>query len=141
MTINFRFIPYADVAKLWPICRQILIPSFRDLVNTHSVDDYLAGLQRQIVQLWVAEDAGLPIGAAVTQVDEGSAMRVCTVLSISGVRFSEWAAQFDKEITSFAKQNGCHAIEAVTRRGFARVLPDLQEDGVIYVKLLGEKNE
>lgn len=132
----FGAIAAQEIEKYWPICREILLPSFRDVVNPLTVDDYYIPLKTRINQLWAAINGEKIIGAAITSVDCGSAGKVCMVHSIAGEDMKSWISLFDEKVTQYARDNECFAIQAVTRKGFTKIFPDLIEDGIIFVRLL-----
>ena len=129
--MRFERVYNIDIA--WPACKEVLKGAFRYRFHTHTVSDYLPMLKSGEAQLWAAYDDGL-YGAVVTCIDRGSAATALTVLSLAGRDLKKWAHLLDKELMEFARQNKCQAIEAVTRRGFSKLIPDFVEDGVNYIR-------
>lgn len=136
--ITFGGVPLLDLDLYWPVCKRILSPAF----NTYeplSQEDYFEKLKTNHMQLWAAVDDGRIIGAVITSIDNGSAMKICVVMKLSGKRLKDWALLADNVISDFANINNCDAIQYVGREGFERVFPSLERDGVIFVRIL--KNE
>ena len=52
---------------------------------------------------------------------------------LAGDRLDEWVDHHD-QIERWAKAAGCHRIEVVGRKGWARVLPDFRIKNVTFVK-------
>ena len=137
--MRFIALQQQEAKDNWPTCREILKDAFRQKLHIHAVDDYLPLLITSECQLWVALDKEI-IGAVVTSIDEGSNARVCNILSLAGKDLESWLYLLDEKLTEFAKLNGCAALEYVGRGGFAKLLPSYQEDGRVFIKLIGEKN-
>lgn len=138
--MHFGCLRQDEIDTYWSTCRALLIPAFRDAVNIYTVDDYYTAIKDGGLHLWVAVDGeGTVRGTVVTSIDQGSAMSICTVHSIGGKDLNSWVSLFDEAVTKFARDNGCKAIEAVTRKGFTKVFPDLIEDGTIYVRILKDE--
>lgn len=133
----FMMLRPQEVNSLWPVCRDILQASFQQRVHVHSVDDYYPFLLSGHYQLWIAIDREEIIGAVVSSLEEGSNAKICNIMSLAGKDLTKWIGELDSKITEFAKLNGCYAVEAVTRKGFSRYVPDFVEDGMVYVKLTG----
>lgn len=115
----------------WEECKKLLKPAFRWRVQLHNVDDYYEPLKNGQLQLW-----RLPGAAMVTSIDKGSNAKVCTILSLSGKNIKSWIADLNETLTKFAKSEGCNAIEAITRKGFSRFVPEFVPDGIVYIKIL-----
>lgn len=138
--VIFGVIAPARIPALWAECREMLQSAFRYRVQEHTVDDYYDPLLRGELQLWCAFQNGDLIGALVTSIDHGSAAKVLNVLSLAGREFSKWVSMVDRSLTQFAADTQCIAWQAVTRRGFSRFIPDLVEDGVVYIKMVGNSH-
>ncbi len=136
----FRPVYPREIENYWPIFQELLRPSFRYRVHTDRVEDYFDPLVEGDYQLWAVVDGEDIISAVVTCLEEGTNAKICSVLCLGGQRLKEWAHLMDETLTAFANENKCYAVEATTRKGFSRFIPNFVEDGVVYVKILGEKN-
>lgn len=136
----FDIIPVEHVDFFWPEVKEILKPSFRYIRNSHQVDDYLAPLKAGNLQMWLAKDGDKVVGACVTAIDHEYTGKVLFIYSVAGERLKDWVHLMDAALDQFGLANGCHCIEAVTRKGFSKLVPAYKEDGVIYVKMLGAHN-
>ena len=129
-----------EVAKhYWPTCRPIIEKAFRDIVQINSVDDYVEGLADGTFQLSVITDDANVLGAVITSIDEGTNAKVLNVLSLAGEKLPLWIHLVDRHLIKFGKSNQCDAIEYVGRRGFTHFVPEYKEDGVVYVRMLGDE--
>lgn len=138
--MRFERVASEAVDDYWARCRELMAPAFNYRVSIYTVDDVYAPLKSAQMQLWVAHDGQEILGSVVTTVTRGSLGSLCEVICLGGSQLKSWVALFDQEITKFATENGCLAIEAITRRGFARYVPGCKPDGQIHVKLLGKNN-
>lgn len=136
----FYVVNIQDIDLFWPQCKEILKSAFRGLVHRHSVDDYYEPLKEGAMQLWVAGNDNKIDGAVVTSLEQGSQAKACQIFSLAGESLKDWVSDMDRTLTEFAKANDCQVIEAITRQGFSRFVPDFVEDGRLYVKVIkGEK--
>ena len=140
MTQFLMALPH-EVPAVWPMCKDLLAKSFFRHVHTYGVDDLYDPLLTGEFQLWAAVRDGQVIGAAVTVIEEGRKAKVLSVLNLGGEDIKDWIASLDKAFTLFARQNNCLAYEAVTRKGFSRLVPGFIEDGVVYVKFVNEDTD
>ena len=138
MTTKFLLATSAEAIQIWPLCHPLLAKSFFRHVHTYGVDDLFDHVKSGEFQLWAAIRDGQIIGAAVTVLEEGPKAKVLSVLNLGGENVKDWIGPLDKAFTRFARENGCVAYEAVTRKGFARLVPGFMEDGVVYVKFVNE---
>lgn len=67
------------------------------------------------------------LGFAITEVVEYNHPheRVLTVLLLGGEKFEEWKAEADLKLVSFARVNGCEAIEFACRLGLEKKIKGL----------------
>jgi len=133
--MRFVIINKESINEYWPRCRDILEKAFRGKVHADCVDDYYDLLKIGHLQLWIAQADDI-VGAAVTVIEQGSKAKICTILSCAGDNLEKWIALLDSNISEFARENDCDAIEYIGRKGFTRFVPEYVEDGRIYVKLL-----
>ena len=120
----------------WERCLPLLKKAFRNRIHADKPEDYYEPLKSNELQLWVAVSDDV-IGAVITCIEQGSNAKILYILSLGGEDLREWVSLMDKNLTIFAEYNKCAAIEAVTRQGFSRFVPDFVEDGRVYVKIIG----
>lgn len=134
-----RFDLVENINTVWNDCLPLIEKSFRSKVHLNSALDYYSALLKEEVQLWIAYDENI-IGAVITSIDEGSAAKIMSILSLGGTKIEQWIGIMDQTFTQYALENNCDAIEWVGRGGFTRFVEDYEPDGTVYVKLLGDKN-
>lgn len=136
----FRDMKPHEIDGIWLECREILKAAFRQRIHVHTVDDYYPMLKVGDATLWCAIEDDKIIGCVVTVVDIGTGAKVVTMLSLAGRGLKKWIGLLDKTLTEYAERLDCDAVEAVTRRGFSRFVPDFVEDGVVYIKVIRGKS-
>ena len=115
MSVDLLCVNPADVAKTWPIARDLIRSAIErtDLSDFDGIEkDVLAGDQL----LWLAISDRVE-AAATTHLSRN----VCTVTAVGGYQRERWLALRAK-IEKYAKDEGCHTIRAYGRKGWERVL-------------------
>jgi hypothetical protein len=87
-----------------------------------SLEDYKLKIKRGEAQIHVFKG-----GFAITEIKDYNhpQERVLNVLLLGGKRFDEWKSEADLKLVSFARVNGCQAIEFACRLGLAKKVADL----------------
>lgn len=87
-----------------------------------TLEDY-----RRMVEAGDAQLHGFGKGFAITEIKDYThpRERVLNVLLLGGKDFDEWKAEADLRLVSFARVNGCSAIEFACRLGLARKISGL----------------
>lgn len=101
----------------------------RALDHTHGEISHLDLLVRCLerdIQLWMIYDGQRIVGAGTTEIVLYPRMKVCRIITLAGAEFDEWAGYAQDVIGAWAKEQGCEAMEAYTRKGF---VPKLQKLG------------
>ena len=139
--MSFYYVQPDRLDEFWPICKPMLETAFRFRIHADTADDYYEPLKNSEYQLWVAVSEDRVLGAVITSIIEGSNAKICNIHSLGGDDLPEWVDEMNDTLTGFANENKCAAIEAITRRGFARFVPNWVEDGVCFVKDLRGSHE
>lgn len=66
-----------------------------------------------------------PLGFVISEIRKYDTEQVLTVHLLSGERFDEWKEELVAHLKNFAKEHGCHAIEATCRLGLEESLKPL----------------
>jgi hypothetical protein len=136
-TVAFLRIDAHLIDSVWSKCKDFLPDSFSPNAPSYDLNDVYDSLVSGETQLWVAVGHGKILAAAVTMITAEPKARTLAVLNVGGKELKSWVNQMDAAFTNFAAQHGCDYIEAVTRKGFHRFLPDFIEDGIVYIKRVG----
>lgn len=138
--MSFFMVDPQKIDLIWKEATSLFENTFNSPSEVHNVEDYYLPLKSGEMQLWVAEIGSILKGCLMTLVEQGTRKRALRVLYLSGESFKEWSEDMDKELTAFAVKHNCAFIEAHARAGFKKVLSGLIQDGIVYVKMIGESN-
>jgi hypothetical protein len=115
MSVDLLCVNPADVAKTWPIARDLI----RSAIERTELSDF-ADIEKDVLSgdqlLWLAISDRVE-AAATTHLSRN----VCTVTAVGGYQRERWIALRAK-IEKYAKDEGCHTIRAYGRKGWERVL-------------------
>jgi hypothetical protein len=70
------------------------------------------------MQLWLVSKGPRVVGAITTELICYPNKRHCRIVTLAGSEYREWTELVNKRIESWAKENGCDALEAYVRKGF-----------------------
>lgn len=115
-------VPASDLAKWWgpldPLLDKV-IPLTGGRLSKKTLADAL--LDRDM-QLWIVAEGDRVDAFYVTQIkDYRTGLRVCDILLCAGGGLLNWAEEARDSLTEWAKQQGCHKIEFIGRKGWAKV--------------------
>lgn len=115
MSCDLLCVNPADVAKTWPIARDLI----RSAIERTELSDF-DDIEKDVLEgrqfLWLAISDRVE-AAATTHL----CRNVCTVTAVGGYQRERWLA-LRARIEKYAKDEGCHTIRAYGRRGWERVL-------------------
>jgi hypothetical protein len=115
MSVDLLCVNPADVAKTWPIARDLI----RSAIERTELSDF-ADIEKDVLSgdqlLWLAISDRVE-AAATTHLSRN----VCTVTAVGGYQRERWLS-LRSEIEKYAKNEGCHTIRAYGRKGWERVL-------------------
>lgn len=83
--------------------------------------DVLQQILRGELDLWLVEDDGEPVAAAVTQVFSEPRRRGLMICYMGGHGMAEWLDPLVEGIVGFARTAGCRVVSAIGRAGWTRV--------------------
>lgn len=98
----------------WEKARRILAPAIEH-GGTHSERDVLDTIIAGHAQLWMHEAS-----AAVTEIVSYPRMRACRVWLAAGDL--EGIKEIERQVESWARQNGCARLEIIGRKGWLKKL-------------------
>lgn len=108
------------VPMLWPRVAEFLRPAVEIAGSLTSMDVLLRDLCTGRQFLWIAHDGETVAGAAVAEMVERPAARVCAVPFMGGRDFERWGEQLETAIADWARTSGCTVFEALVRRGLVK---------------------
>lgn len=126
------------VNSVWDRCKDFIAGSFSANAPSYDENDVKNNLLSGECQLWIALGRGKILAAVVTMLTVEPKAKTLAILNLGGEEIRLWIKELDRVLTLFAEENGCHYIEAITRRGFHRFVPEFIEDGIVHVKRVGK---
>lgn len=136
-TIAFVRIEPHMIDTVWERCKDYLAQSISKNAPAFDVQDIYSNLLTNECQLWVAVGGGRIMAAATTIITAEPKAKTLAILNLGGEELRSWVKPMDEAFTAFAIENGCQYIEAVTRKGFHRFVPEFIEDGIVFIKRVG----
>jgi hypothetical protein len=81
------------------------------------------------MQLWVKFDKEVQ-GAFVTKINKYPQKNLLLVILLGGDKFQEWRDEADALLNAFGKQHNCEYVELFGRKGWGKMLKDLNYNEV-----------
>lgn len=119
---NIRGIPANMIDHFWPFAEPYIKRALDHACGEFLPLDLKNFCRDRVVQLWLVQEGEKVIGAVTTEIVNYPRKRHCRVITLAGSRAKEWLSELDIILCGWAKQQGCHAIEAYVRKGFVPVL-------------------
>jgi hypothetical protein len=130
MSVDLLCVNPADVAKTWPLARDLI----KAAIERTELSDF-ADIEKDVLSgdqlLWLAISDRVE-AAATTHLSRN----VCTLTACSGHQRERWLPLFAR-IEKYAKDEGCHTMRIYGRKGWERVLDGYKAEYVILEKSLG----
>lgn len=121
------------LARVWKKAKPALDSAITGRGEVHSIEFFYQPLLQGQFQLWVAnEDKGY----VLTSIEQGAKKSRLDINLLGGEDLPSWVDQMNEKLTDFAKEHGCVAIQAITRPGFSKFVPDFVQDSHVYVKVI-----
>jgi len=126
------------VDETWHLVADLLQPAIDRMGGTHDAHDIKKALVNRDMQLWVSWRDQKIEAALVTEICVAPHKKVCRYVLVGGSYLKNWV-HFDKELSQWAKAQGCCRMFSGMRPGFAKELEQFgwQKDSVNMVKELG----
>lgn len=125
-----RGIPASFIENFWHFALPYIKRALDHAHGEVSAEDLKRKCMERDAQLWLCYSADNRIvGAGTTEIVVYPQMKVCRIITLAGSGFDEWVHIADQMIEMWAVEQGCSALEALTRKGF---IPKLQDVGFKY---------
>lgn len=134
--IELRGVPADAVAKLWPEVRALVRRACERSDGRYATDDVLRALLSRDMQLWVAVErrhAGTIACVCVTEIVDYPRERRCGLVFCAGRQPELWLGCLTR-IESWARMQGCAALELQGRPGWERLLDGWTKTHVVLRK-------
>lgn len=121
--MTVRIVEPDGVVAIWPQIEGYLQRALvrGRIIKLFEPVDLLAAVIRREWTLWIAEDGPDIHAAMLTRITQYPRMRVFHVFLIGGQKLNLWADEFRACTEAMARANGCAAMEAGGRDGWAKV--------------------
>lgn len=129
-------IPTQEVRNVWRRVKGWLIPAIERSGGRWTSEYVLAALALGEQTLWVAIEDNAVMGAATVQITHYPERTMLAIHFLGGTHFEDWYPEMLEVLSSYAKRNGCHAIECNARHGFWKLF---KEDGFKKASTFYEK--
>jgi hypothetical protein len=123
----------ARLAEVWPAVEPLLTPALKR-GGEMTMQGLVEALRDGRFVLWLAWSGRLE-AAAVTEVADTIAGRVCCIVACGGRDRARWL-DLRADLETYARRAGCVRMRIYGRKGWLRALPDFRAARVILEKEL-----
>tara|TARA_B100000497_G_scaffold119206_1_gene146328 strand:- start:363 stop:770 length:408 start_codon:yes stop_codon:yes gene_type:complete len=113
-----------SVEAWWPLVEEYLITALKYSLGEYSIDDIKNACISKNMQLWVKIGKKAK-GAFVTKIAKYPQKNLLIVILLGGDEFQEWRDEADALLNAFGKQNNCEYVELFGRKGWGKMLKDI----------------
>ena len=125
--------PRARLAEVWSAVEPLLAPALMR-GGEMTMQTLAEALRDGRLVLWLAWSGRLE-AAAVTEIADTIAGRVCCIVACGGRDRANWLA-LRADLETYARRAGCARMRIYGRKGWTRVLPDYRATRIILEKEL-----
>lgn len=118
--IDVRPIPSWMVADVWPDVIDMLQRAIDRGPGDRLASDYWTALRAADCQLWLILRGRRLVGAFVTEVMAGPRRKLCWIELMAGDGMEAWLPEAEASVATWAREIGCHAVQAWTRKGLVK---------------------
>ncbi len=113
-----------SVEAWWPLVEEYLNAALKHGLGEYSTSDIKSACISKNMQLWVKIDKEVQ-GAFVTKISKYPQKNILCVLLLGGKEFITWRDEADALLNAFGKENNCEYVELFGRKGWGRMLKDI----------------
>ena len=113
-----------SVEVWWPLVEEYLNTALEYSLGEYSIDDIKNACISKNMQLWVKVGKQAK-GAFVTKIAKYPQKNLLIVILLGGDEFQEWRDEADALLNAFGKQNNCEYVELFGRKGWGKMLKDI----------------
>ena len=113
-----------NVETWWSLVEEYLNTALKYSLGEYSIDDIKNLCISKDMQLWVKFDKEVQ-GAFVTKISKYPQKNILCVLLLGGKEFIKWRDEADALLNAFGKQNNCEYVELFGRKGWGKMLKDI----------------
>ena len=113
-----------SVEAWWPLVEEYLNTALEYSLGEYSITDIKNACISKNMQLWVKLGKETK-GAFVTKIAKYPQKNLLIVILLGGDEFQEWRDEADALLNAFGKQNNCEYVELFGRKGWGKMLKDI----------------
>jgi hypothetical protein len=113
-----------SVETWWSLVEEYLNAALKHGLGEYSTSDIKSACISKDMQLWVKIDKEVQ-GAFVTKISKYPQKNILCVLLLGGKNFLEWRDEADALLNAFGKENNCEYVELFGRKGWGKMLKDI----------------
>ncbi len=113
-----------SVEAWWPLVEEYLNAALKHGLGEYSTSDIKSACISKNMQLWVKIDKEVQ-GAFVTKISKYPQKNILCVLLLGGKEFIKWRDEADALLNAFGKENNCEYVELFGRKGWGKMLKDI----------------
>ena len=113
-----------NIEAWWSLVQEYLITALEYGLGEYSIGDIKNACLTRDMQLWVKFDREVK-GAFITKIAKYPQKNLLCVILLGGKKFHKWRDEADALLNAFGKENNCEYIELFGRKGWGRVLKDI----------------
>ena len=113
-----------SVEVWWPLVEEYLNTALEYSLGEYGIDDIKNACISKNMQLWVKIGKQAK-GAFVTKIAKYPQKNLLVVILLGGDEFQEWRDEADALLNAFGKQNNCEYVELFGRKGWGKMLKDI----------------
>ena len=113
-----------SVEAWWPLVEEYLNAALKHGLGEYSASDIKSACISKNMQLWVKIDKEVQ-GAFVTKISKYPQKNILCVLLLGGKEFITWRDEADALLNAFGKENNCEYVELFGRKGWGKMLKDI----------------
>ena len=113
-----------SVEAWWPLVEEYLNAALKHGLGEYSTSDIKSACISKNMQLWVKIDKEVQ-GAFVTKISKYPQKNILCVLLLGGKKFITWRDEADALLNAFGKENNCEYVELFGRKGWGKMLKDI----------------
>lgn len=116
---TFSVVPPVRVPYEWPGVYNLLAPAVERSGGRWTMGDLLVSLCTSVYTLWIGYDStGIVKAAAATQICSYPRCKMLSIQFLGGSGYDTWCDELLTLFEKYAKDAGCHGVEATARLGF-----------------------
>lgn len=129
MNFAIRAIPAHLVEHFWKLVEPYIKRALDHAFGEFQPSDLKELCKTRDCQLWAITKGDRMVGAGITEIISYPRKKYCRIITLAGSNALEWAEMANLIVETWAREQGCVGMQAITRKGF---VPKLEAIGYKY---------